>query len=150
MGILYLGTPSLYLDGAYIVLPKNYLRRANSGPPQGMKSHRSRMSIVKKILKYMADSRFACPANERRCYFVTTSLIGWVQTYNQPWKRSFKGMFWNISPLVICKHAAHLLNNAGDCAQLCYFVVIVPRAGLLIWVWRHLRLYYCDGNFRFT
>ena len=20
-----------------------------------------------------------CPANERRCYFVTTSLIGWVQ-----------------------------------------------------------------------
>ena len=25
------------------------------------------------------------PANERRCYFVTTSLIGWVQAYNQPW-----------------------------------------------------------------
>ena len=24
------------------------------------------------------------PANERRCYFVTTSLIGWAQTYNQP------------------------------------------------------------------
>ena len=24
------------------------------------------------------------PANERRCYFVTTSLIGWVQTYNHP------------------------------------------------------------------
>ena len=23
-------------------------------------------------------------ANERRCYFVTTSLIGWMQTYNQP------------------------------------------------------------------
>ena len=28
--------------------------------------------------------------------------------------------------------------------------VIVPGAGLLIWVWRHLRLYYCDGNFRVT
>ena len=27
------------------------------------------------------------PANERRCYFVTTSLIGWVQTYNQPYLR---------------------------------------------------------------
>ena len=24
------------------------------------------------------------PANERRRYFVTTSLIGWAQTYNQP------------------------------------------------------------------
>ena len=24
------------------------------------------------------------PANERRCYFVTTSLIGWSQTYNRP------------------------------------------------------------------
>ena len=24
------------------------------------------------------------PANERRCYFVTTSLIGWVQVYNHP------------------------------------------------------------------
>ena len=24
------------------------------------------------------------PANERRCYIVTTSLIGWPQTYNQP------------------------------------------------------------------
>ena len=25
------------------------------------------------------------PANERRCYFVTTSLIDWVQAWNQPW-----------------------------------------------------------------
>ena len=25
-----------------------------------------------------------CPANERRRYFATTSLIGWVQTWNQP------------------------------------------------------------------
>ena len=25
------------------------------------------------------------PANDRRRYFVTTSLIGWVQTKNQPW-----------------------------------------------------------------
>ena len=29
------------------------------------------------------DSR---PTNERRCYFVTTSLIGWMHTYNQPCK----------------------------------------------------------------
>ena len=25
------------------------------------------------------------PAHERRPYFVTTSLIGWAQAYNQPW-----------------------------------------------------------------
>ena len=25
------------------------------------------------------------PANERWCYFVTASLIGWAQTYNQPY-----------------------------------------------------------------
>ena len=25
------------------------------------------------------------PANERRRYKVTTSLIGWAQTWNQPW-----------------------------------------------------------------
>ena len=25
------------------------------------------------------------PANERRCYKVTPSLIGWAQTQNQPW-----------------------------------------------------------------
>ena len=27
-------------------------------------------------------------ANERRCYKVTLSLIGWAQTWNQPW------IFW--------------------------------------------------------
>ena len=27
-----------------------------------------------------------CPTNERRRYKVTPSLIGWIQTYNQPWQ----------------------------------------------------------------
>ena len=27
-----------------------------------------------------------CPANERQCYLVTTSLIGWTQTKNQSWR----------------------------------------------------------------
>ena len=34
------------------------------------------------------------PANERRHYFVTTSLIGWAQTYNQPWR-----YMWEVSSL---------------------------------------------------
>ena len=25
------------------------------------------------------------PSNERRCYFITASPIGWVQAWNQPW-----------------------------------------------------------------
>ena len=28
---------------------------------------------------------FMCPANERWCYNVTSSLIGWVHTQNNPW-----------------------------------------------------------------
>ena len=32
-----------------------------------------------------------CPANRRQRYFVTTSLIGWVQTWNQPWHGIFCG-----------------------------------------------------------
>ena len=43
--------------------------------------------------EYTAMSQTTCPrlilglypANERRRYFVTTSLIGWAQAYNQPW-----------------------------------------------------------------
>ena len=33
-----------------------------------------------------------CPANERRRYFVTTSLIGWVQAKHQPWAWWDEGM----------------------------------------------------------
>ena len=32
------------------------------------------------------------PANEKRCYFVTTALIGWGQAYNQPWNIWYKGV----------------------------------------------------------
>ena len=36
------------------------------------------------------------PANERWRYFVTTSLIGWAQTYNQPW-HSVAAKCWAFS-----------------------------------------------------
>ena len=41
------------------------------------------------------------PANERRRYTVTPSLIGWVHTQNDPWQ-VFVGVesvqvFWNVS-----------------------------------------------------
>ena len=40
------------------------------------------------------------PANERRRYFVTTSLIGWAQTQNQPWNWFQRVTPFNSSPLV--------------------------------------------------
>ena len=43
-----------------------------------------RILITRRFLHFRADSRFG-PANERWRYFVTTSLIGLVQTKNQPW-----------------------------------------------------------------
>ena len=39
-----------------------------------------------------------CPANERRCYKVTPSLIGWAQCYNQPWV-SNRTFFYKIIPV---------------------------------------------------
>ena len=35
------------------------------------------------------------PANERRSSFVTTSLIGWAQAWNQPWDRYLQRFLWN-------------------------------------------------------
>ena len=45
--------------------------------------------------KYMMIGLILClhPVNERRRYFVTTSLIGWPQTYNQPCNDLLPRMF---------------------------------------------------------
>ena len=39
------------------------------------------------------------PANERQHYFIATSLIGWVQAYNQPWSSLLylPFSFWGVS-----------------------------------------------------
>ena len=39
------------------------------------------------------------PANERQHYFITTSLIGWAQAYNQPWSSLLylPFSFWGVS-----------------------------------------------------
>ena len=41
------------------------------------------------------------PANERRHYFVTTSLIRWTQALNQPWITivPLKGHIWKLQNL---------------------------------------------------
>ena len=46
-----------------------------------------RQTLAQCVAVYSCDSRLIlglCPANERRRYFVTTSLIGWTQAYNRP------------------------------------------------------------------
>ena len=64
------------------------------------------------------------PANERRRYKVTSSLIGWVQTYNQPWKQHIwyiwshscfvtvgdigvRYTYWQIDEPIFFKQSAH-------------------------------------------
>ena len=35
------------------------------------------------------------PSNERQRYFITMSLIGWVQAWNQPWRSNLSGRHGN-------------------------------------------------------
>ena len=36
-----------------------------------------------------------CPANERQCYIVTSYLISWVHTQNDPYNTNPGGVFYN-------------------------------------------------------
>ena len=76
---------------------------------------------------YKAHSRFAL-ANKRRCYFVTTSLIGWTQTWNQPWGYSSEmhlqtkshEILFAHSWLLICKTVSKICTEHGSItAVLC-------------------------------
>ena len=67
------------------------------------------------------------PANERRRYFVTTSLIIWVQTYNQPSIVTFENNFWNMFSCLIL--SATCLNE---------MVPDTGRPDLLVILWSHV------------
>ena len=56
-----------------------------------------------------------CPFNERRRYFVTTSLIGWGQTENQPW-------FIILSELYSSIHGKHECNRKIATDRLKYLI----------------------------
>ena len=51
-------------------------------------------SKYKKVLK-AGIILWLCPANERRRYIVTSSLIGWAHTQNEPWKGSLHFLVQN-------------------------------------------------------
>ena len=50
------------------------------------------LTLQKQIPLLLNRSVGLRPANERRRYFVTTSLIRWAQTYNQPWHLLFSSL----------------------------------------------------------
>ena len=63
---------------------------------------------------------YMCPANERRRYIVTSSLIGWAQTQNDP----YIVLLWNETMLKFEVEIAALNPASGDdsCAQLHYLM----------------------------
>ena len=48
------------------------------------------------------------PANERRRYFVTTSLIGWAQAYNQPCSKQIRS---NVYILIYIQEPEKQVNG---------------------------------------
>ena len=62
------------------------------------------------------------PANERRRYFVTTSLIGWAQTKNQPCKLAS----WSISAVPQCYDAEFYLWPVNLLLNCCPVFQYIP------------------------
>ena len=66
-------------------------------------SHQLTDQVSQILSKYMYFDKFAgiilclCPANERKCYNVTLSLIGWAHIQNDPWMCCSE--MWNEYPM---------------------------------------------------
>ena len=73
----------IYADGVtslYWQIPWRHRRKVNS-------NHRAHSTMIILSHKSYSTGIILCmrPANERRRYIVTSSLIGWAPTYNDPW-----------------------------------------------------------------
>ena len=111
------------------------------------------------------------PSLSRRPLFSVCTLTQWgYSTVNCAWDNvilsSITDKLHYTKPTVVSLCQSHLVlcdaTLVGVWTKTIYYcrvfmmkdnswmIFIVPHAGLLIWVWRHLRLYNCDGNFRFT
>ena len=55
-----------------------------------------------------------CPANERCCYIVMTSLIGWAHTWTDPWI-VFQELGFHIHPP---SHCQAMIENASTLKPL--------------------------------
>ena len=60
------------------------------------------------------------PANERRRYFVTTSLIGWAPTYNQPWIHGMNKGYISIWICHLFRHGIPIIRitRPQDCFDI--------------------------------
>ena len=66
-----------YIDCLHLWLPVG-LQSIQFRPPY-------KVRIVRRFLMlWFNDSMWICPANERQCYNVTQSLIGWAHSQNDP------------------------------------------------------------------
>ena len=59
------------------------------------------------------------PANERRCYFVTTFLIGWVQAENQPWICTSYVTHRQYTMFMIGRGVGNMLTHLRLVPQIC-------------------------------
>ena len=62
-----------------------------------------RFALCGVLLSFGTTGIILCmrPANERRCYIVTSSLIGWAHTQNDPWNQSISPSFFHATSLLI-------------------------------------------------
>ena len=92
------------------------------------------------------------PANERRCYFVTASLIGRAQTYNQPWQVVEIDLVGKKAP------SFHIVIIMSLCAESCleetwkYIIIIsqywdgTDRLNISLWTFHTCLTDWYHGN----
>ena len=71
------------------------------------------------------------PANERRRFFVTTSLIGWVQTWNHPWKYMAATSNHQGNGLILCSlmDTAQQMSSHGYLCVALVISLLIARGG---------------------
>ena len=102
-----------------------------------------------------------CPANERRRYKVTPSLIGWTQTWNQPcediaqmlyqfvkFSRDYPRMLRHITmTLMYCDLFQHTTTQSHRDINMVFHVLATPRCsggrGQSSIRWRQCMLFIC-------
>ena len=110
----------LGLSGVFVLTP----------PPPGMgsapllsslKATGSIIDTIKELAKVGSDAGLILglrPANERQRYFVTTSLICWVQAKNQPWT------LWKERNSIVYPDGSVSWANVPTLGQLTYAVLV--------------------------
>ena len=78
-----------------------------------------------------------CPANGRRRYIVTSSLIGWAHTQNDPWQYLSWKWWWDLADI----ERFHEAENNDSVWRISWwwypmtghFTLLVPWTGVPVW-----------------